>query len=156
LFQQFFSEVEWGPLDYLVVDLPPGTGDEPLSICQLLGKPLGAVIVTTPQDVALLDSRKAVVFAKEMEMDVLGIIENMSGLECPYCGNKIDLFKIGGGEKAAHELGVPFLGRIPIAPEVVAGGDDGVPIVFRKPDSRVAQAFKEVVSIIREAMKDKT
>ena len=151
LFQQFFTEVEWGPLDYLVVDLPPGTGDEPLSIAQLLGKPLGAVIVTTPQDVALLDSRKAVVFAQSMEMEVLGIIENMSGLHCPYCGREIDLFKVGGGEKAAHELGVPFLGRIPIDPEVVAGGDEGVPIILRKPDSVVAYAFGGVVSSIQKA-----
>ncbi len=144
LFQQFLTEVEWGPLDYLVVDLPPGTGDEPLSVAQLLGKPMSTVIVTTPQDVALLDSRKAVVFAREMEMDVLGIIENMSGLECPHCGRKIDLFKVGGGEKAAQELGVPFLGRIPIDPDVVTGGDAGVPIVFKSPDSKTAKMFKEL------------
>ncbi|MDQ7784139.1 MAG: Mrp/NBP35 family ATP-binding protein [Desulfomonilaceae bacterium] len=152
LFQQFLSEVEWGPLDYLVIDLPPGTGDEPLSIAQLLGKPLWAVIVTTPQDVALLDSRKAAVFGREMDMDVLGIVENMSGLTCPYCGGKIDLFKVGGGEQAARELGVPFLGRIPIDPEVVGAGDEGLPMVLRKPDSRVAHAFKKVAGSIMEAL----
>jgi ATP-binding protein involved in chromosome partitioning len=150
LFRQFLSEVEWGPLDYLVIDLPPGTGDEPLSIAQLLGKPISAVIVTTPQDVALLDSRKAVVFAREMEMDVLGIVENMSGLQCPHCGKKIELFKVGGGEKAAQELGVPFLGRIPIAPEVVVGGDNGVPTVLGKPDSAVARVFRDVAEAVRQ------
>jgi len=148
LFEQFLTEVEWGPLDYLVIDLPPGTGDEPLSIAHLLGKPLEAVIVTTPQDVAVLDSRKAVVFAREVGMDVLGIIENMSGFECPFCKTRIDLFKIGGGERAAKELRVPFLGRIPIDPDVVTASDRGIPTVLRKPDSKVADAFKEVVSVI--------
>ena len=144
LFQQFLADVDWGELDYLIVDLPPGTGDEALSIAQLMGKPLWAIIVTTPQDVALLDSRKAVVFGKTLETNVLGIIENMSGLECPYCGKHIDLFKVGGGEKAARELGVPFLGRIPIDPNVVAGGDEGVPIVLKQRGSRVAKAFEEL------------
>ncbi|MEJ2717528.1 MAG: Mrp/NBP35 family ATP-binding protein, partial [Deltaproteobacteria bacterium] len=127
LFQQFLADVDWGKLDYLIVDLPPGTGDEALSIAQLMGKPLWAIVVTTPQDVALLDSRKAVVFGKTLEANVLGIIENMSSLQCPYCGKHIDLFRVGGGEKAAHELGVPFLGRIPIDPNVVLGGDEGMP-----------------------------
>ena len=116
LFQQFISDVQWGDLDYLIVDLPPGTGDEPMSIAQILGKPLWAIIVTTPQDVALLDSRKSVVFAKSLEINVLGIIENMSGFVCPHCAGRIDLFKSGGGEKAAQELMVPFLGAIPIDP----------------------------------------
>jgi ATP-binding protein involved in chromosome partitioning len=152
LFEQFLTEVEWGPLDYLVIDLPPGTGDEPLSIAQLLGKPMAAVIVTTPQDVAVLDSRKAVVFAREVGMDVIGIIENMSGLECPFCKKSIDLFKIGGGEKAARELGVPFLGRVPIDPDVVAASDRGIPTVLLKPDSKVARAFKEVACVIESAL----
>lgn len=152
LFQQFLTDVEWGPLDYLVVDLPPGTGDEPLSIAQLLGKPMWAAIVTTPQDVALLDSRKAVVFAKTMELSVLGIIENMSGLACPFCGKSIDLFKVGGGEKAARELGVPFLGRIPIDPDVVTGGDLGLPIMLQKPGSTVAKAFEELAVKVGKAV----
>ena len=153
LFQQFLADVDWGELDYLIVDLPPGTGDETLSIAQLMGKPLWAVIVTTPQDVALLDSRKAVVFGKTLEANVLGIIENMSSLQCPYCGKQIDLFKVGGGEKAAHELCVPFLGRIPIDPDVVLGGDEGMPIVLQQPASRVAEAFEELAREVDEAVK---
>ncbi len=152
LLEQFLTEVEWGPLDYLVIDLPPGTGDEPLSIAHLLGKPMAAVIVTTPQDVAVLDSRKAVVFARELGMDVIGIIENMSGFECPFCKTRIDLFKIGGGEKAAKELGVPFLGRIPIDLDVVVASDRGIPTVLRKPDSEVADAFKQVASVIQASL----
>lgn len=155
LFHQFLTGVEWGPLDFLVIDLPPGTGDEPLSIAQLLGHPLSAIIVTTPQDVALLDSRKALVFAQTMEMDLLGIIENMSGLLCPYCGRQIDLFKVGGGMKAAKELGVPFLGRIPIDPEVVTSGDEGIPIVLRQPESKVTEAMSAIVKSIQEALTDK-
>jgi ATP-binding protein involved in chromosome partitioning len=144
LFQQFISDVDWGPLDYLVVDLPPGTGDEPLSIAQLLGQPLWAVIVTTPQDVALLDSRKSVVFARTLEMKTLGIIENMSGLACPHCGGVIDLFKTGGGAKAATELGVPFLGAIPIDPQIVTGGDAGVTIESADPQGSSAEAFRQL------------
>ncbi len=135
-----------------MIDLPPGTGDEPLSIAHLLGKPMAAVIVTTPQDVAVLDSRKAVIFAREVGMDVIGIIENMSGMECPFCKKPIDLFKIGGGEKAARELGVPFLGRLPIDPDVVAASDQGLPTVLWKPDSKVARAFKEVARVIEVAL----
>jgi Mrp family chromosome partitioning ATPase len=144
LFQQFLSDVEWGSLDYLIVDLPPGTGDEPLSIAQLLGQPLWAVIVTTPQDVALLDSRKSVVFARTLEMKTLGIIENMSGLACPHCGGVIDLFKTGGGAKAALELGVPFLGAIPIDPQIVTGGDAGVTIESADPQGSSAEAFRQL------------
>ena len=115
--RQFVADVKWGELDFLIVDLPPGTGDEPLTIAQLMPEADGAVVVTTPQDVALLDSRKSVTFARSLKMPVLGMVENMSGLICPHCGKEIDLFKMGGGEKAAHEMGVPFLGRIPIDPE---------------------------------------
>ena len=146
LFQQFLADVDWGQLDYLVVDLPPGTGDEPLSIGQLLGQPLYAVIVTTPQDVALLDSRKSVTFAKSVDMSVLGIIENMSGMTCPHCGESIDLFKKGGGEKAAHELDVPFLGGIPVDPGVVLGGDAGLPITMSEPECAVTKAFEALAA----------
>jgi Mrp family chromosome partitioning ATPase len=152
LFKQFLAEVNWGALDYLIVDLPPGTGDEPLSVAQLLGKPLWAVIVTTPQDVALLDSRKSVVFGHTLEMKVLGIVENMSGLICPHCGGRIDLFKTGGGERSSRDLNVPFLGAIPIDPQVVAGGDSGNPIAALDPDSKVAEAFRSLGREVDEAI----
>lgn len=152
VFKQFLSEVNWGDLDYLIVDLPPGTGDEPLSIAQLLGKPLWAVIVTTPQDVALLDSRKSVVFAHTLEMNTLGIVENMSGLICPHCGQGIDLFKTGGGARSSRELKVPFLGAIPIEPNVVTGGDAGIPISILSPDSATAAAFQLLGEQVEAAM----
>lgn len=133
--KQFLSDVNWGNLDYLIVDAPPGTGDEPLSVCQLISDINGAVIVTTPQDVAILDSRKSVQFAKELKLPVIGIIENMSGFICPHCQKDIDLFGIGGGEKAAVNLEVPFLGSIPIEPEVVKSGDSGLPFINLKKES---------------------
>ncbi len=143
--RQFVAEVKWGDLDFLLVDLPPGTGDEPLTIAQLLEDADGAIIVTTPQDVALLDSRKSVTFAQALKMPVLGIVENMSGLICPHCHNTIDLFKVGGGERAAEEMGVPFLGRIPLDPNVVLGGDDGSPIVLKDKSNPASKAFDEMV-----------
>lgn len=142
--KQFLGDVHWNELDYLIIDLPPGTGDEPLTIAQLLPNKAKAIVVTTPQDVALLDSRKAVNFAKKMELDVMGIVENMSILICPHCGGEIELFKVGGGEKAAKELKVPFLGRIPLEPDVVVSGDEGKPIVIKSPDSRSAKAFRDI------------
>ena len=151
--RQFLGEVEWGELDYLVADLPPGTGDEPLSIAQLIREGANAIIVTTPQDVALLDSRKSVNFARALKMEILGIVENMSGLSCPHCGTRIDLFKVGGGESAAGELGIPFLGRIPIDPAIVETGDSGEPFVVRYPDSASAVAFGEIVDGIDPAGK---
>lgn len=146
--RQFVADVKWGELDFLIVDLPPGTGDEPLTVAQLMPEADGAVIVTTPQDVALLDSRKSVTFAKALKLPVLGIVENMSGLICPHCGKEIDLFKMGGGEKAAHEMGVPFLGRIPIDPSVVDSGDSGKPIVISNRDSLATKAFDEIADKI--------
>jgi len=146
LFQQFLSDVDWGELDYLIVDLPPGTGDEPMSIAQLLGKPLWTIIVTTPQDVALLDSRKSVMFGKFLDMNILGIVENMSGLICPYCAGEIDLFKVGGGERASKDLDVPFLGTIPIDPAVVLGGDAGIPISNSDSGSNVSEIFRELAA----------
>lgn len=146
--KQFLGQVHWGKLDYLIIDLPPGTGDEPLSIAQLIPENDGAIIVTTPQDVALLDSRKSVGFAKALNMKVIGVIENMSGLKCPHCLNEINLFKTGGGETAAHELGVPFLGRIPIDPRIVETGDNGKPFVLQYSDSESSKAFKKIVETI--------
>jgi ATP-binding protein involved in chromosome partitioning len=148
--RKFIEDVYWGDLDYLIVDLPPGTGDEPLTIAQLIPNADGSIIVTTPQDVALLDSRKTVVFSEGLHLPVVGIVENMAGLICPHCGKEIDLFKIGGGEKAAHDLEVPFLGRIPIDPEVVDTGDNGVPIVAADPASPAATAFNGIIEKVVE------
>jgi len=142
--KQFLGDVEWGTLDFLIVDLPPGTGDEPLSVANLIEGMDGSIIVTTPQDVALLDSRKSVNFSRMLKIPVIGIVENMSGLKCPECGHLIPLFKIGGGEKAAKDLKVPFLGRIPIDPEVVQKSDSGTPYVVAYPDAEVTKAYNEI------------
>lgn len=128
--QQFLEEVEWGDLDLLVVDLPPGTGDEALSVAQLVGKSPIAVVVTTPQEVALLDASKAVTFARKVGVERIGVVENMSSLVCPHCGGGINLYGTGGGERLAAEMGIPFLGRVPLIPEVVRGGDEGRPAVL--------------------------
>jgi len=145
--QQFLGDVAWGELDWLVIDSPPGTGDEPLSVAQLIPAS-GAIIVTTPQEVSLMDSRKAVSFAQRLNLKILGIIENMSGMICPHCGGKIDLFKVGGGEKAAAELGVPFLGKIPIDPNIVSLGDEGKSFIDSYPDSDASQDFIKIVENI--------
>ncbi|MEJ2365816.1 MAG: P-loop NTPase, partial [Deltaproteobacteria bacterium] len=141
-----------GDLDFLFIDLPPGTGDEPLSVSMLIQEVDGAVIVTTPQDVALLDSRKAVSFSRQIRIPVLGIVENMSGMACPHCGESIDLFKIGGGEKAAKELGVPFLGRIPIDPRVVLSCDSGEPFVTEPDETPAKTAFTRVIENLLEQL----
>jgi len=148
--RQFLGEVNWGTLDYLIVDSPPGTGDEPLSICQLVKNLTGAIIVTTPQDIALLDSRKCVNFLRQLSVPIFGIIENMSGLNCPYCGEKIDLFKTGGGEKAAKELNIPFLGRIPFDSRIVETTDRGKPFVEVYPDSEAEKTINRISSFIDE------
>ena len=143
MIQQFLGAVEWGALDYLVIDLPPGTGDVQLTLTQ--AAPItGAVIVTTPQDVSLIDARKGLKMFQKVKVPVLGIVENMSSFACPHCGKETDIFRRGGGERTASELGVPFLGEIPIEPEIVVGGDEGSPIVIRSPGSPAAIAFKEV------------
>ncbi|MEA1950305.1 MAG: Mrp/NBP35 family ATP-binding protein [Planctomycetota bacterium] len=143
--QQFLANVIWGSLDYLVVDAPPGTGDEPMSIAQLVGSSAGAVIVTTPQDLAIADVRRCVTFCDQVSLPVVGILENMSGLRCPKCGERIDLFKRGGGMALALEMDVPFLGQIPIDPDVVMAGDAGTPLLRNGPQSPAAKAFTEVV-----------
>jgi len=152
--RQFLADVRWGELDFLIIDLPPGTGDEPLTIMQLLPEADGSVVVTTPQDVALQNSRKSIGFSRKLNIPVLGIIENMSGLTCPHCGKEIDLFKIGGGEKAAVELDVPFLGRIPLDPKVVTSGDEGMPIVISDTDSPAAAAYGLIVEEILKRLKE--
>ena len=150
--KQFLKDVEWGELDYLVVDAPPGTGDEPLSICQLIEDADGAVIVTTPQEVSILDVRKCVNFCRQLETPILGVVENMSGFVCPHCGKATDLFKKGGGEKMATELGVPFLGAVPIDPSVVEGGDSGAPVVTNSPESTAAKGFAAIVDKLMKGM----
>jgi ATP-binding protein involved in chromosome partitioning len=143
--QQFLAEVNWGPLDYLIVDLPPGTGDEALTIAQLAPNVQGAVIVTTPQDVAVMDATKAVKFIEKLDLSVIGIIENMSGMICPHCSSSVDLFGTGGGKKAAEDLGVPFLGTIPLDPAMVKAGDEGRPFVLRHADTPAWKAVDEVM-----------
>jgi Mrp family chromosome partitioning ATPase len=145
--QQFLGDVIWGELDWLVIDSPPGTGDEPLSVAQLIPA-TGAVVVTTPQDVSVLDSRRAVAFARKLNLSMVGIVENMSGLTCPHCGGHIDLFKTGGGEQAAAELAVPFLGKIPLAPEIVTLGDAGKSFLDTHPDSEASRAMLAIVDRI--------
>lgn len=129
---QFLTDVNWGSLDYLVVDLPPGTGDEALSIAQLAPNLRGAVIVTTPQEVATLETSKAVRFVEKLDIPVIGVVENMSGMICPHCQTEIDVFGKGGGKKMADDLGVPFLGSIPLDIEMRQAGDAGKPAVIRR------------------------
>ena len=140
--KQFLGEIEWGDLDYLVIDSPPGTGDEPLSVCQLIPEADGSIIVTTPQDVALIDSRKTVRFSEALKIPVIGIIENMAGLKCPHCGEIINLFKIGGGEKTAENMHLTFLGRIPIEPEIVESCDNGQAYIYDHADQEAAKSMQ--------------
>ena len=136
----FIGQVEWGQLDYLIIDLPPGTGDLQLTLCQSV--PLsGAVIVTTPQDVSLKIARRGLRMFETLNISILGIIENMSTFTCPHCGKDTDIFRRGGGEQMSRELGVPFLGAIPLDADIVTGGDEGRPIVEAKPNSVAAQAY---------------
>lgn len=146
---QLLGEVDWGELDYLIVDLPPGTGDAQLTLTQKV--PLsGAVIVTTPQDVALIDARKGLAMFRKVNVPVVGIVENMSGFVCPHCGEETHVFKQGGGERTAEILGCPFLGAIPLDPAIVQGGDDGEPIVVAQPEGPHADAFKRVAEAVGE------
>ncbi len=146
--QQFIEDVNWGPLDYLIIDMPPGTGDEALSIIQLIPKADGTIIVTTPQEVSLLDAKKSVTFSALAKIPIIGLVENMSGFVCPHCGEVTDIFKSGGGEDAANQLGIKFLGRVPIEPGVVVSGDKGMPIVIAEPESASAKAFNGIVKKI--------
>lgn len=150
--KQFLEDVNWGGIDYLVVDLPPGTGDEALSIIQLAPHLEGAVIVTTPQDVAVLDATKSVKFAEQINVRVLGIVENMSGMVCPHCGERIDLFGKGGGKKAAEDLGVPFLGEIPLDIEMRIAGDEGRPFIIRSADKDKSETWKHVDQVIENIL----
>lgn len=153
---QFLGDVYWGDLDYLLVDLPPGTGDEALSVAHLIKDVDGAIIVTTPQDVALLDSRKAVTFARQLKLPLVGIVENMSGFNCPHCHKAIDLFKKGGGEKAAREMLVPFLGSIPLEPEIVIRGDSGVPLAASDEYPEITRAFEAICKRWQELLEERS
>ena len=145
--RQFISDVEWGELDHLIIDSPPGTGDEPLSVAQTISD-AKAVIVTTPQEISLADVRKSINFCKTVNMEIFGIIENMSGFDCPHCGEAINIFGSGGGEKTAETFNIPFLGKIPFDPKVVSCGDSGLSYQDANPDSAVTKAFAEVAGEI--------
>jgi ATP-binding protein involved in chromosome partitioning len=141
--RQFLTDVDWGALDYMVIDLPPGTGDAQLTLAQTL--PLtGAVIVATPQDVALADVVRGVTMFKRLEVPVLGVVENMSYFVCPHCGERTDIFDHGGAHRMADKMGVPFLGEIPLDPKIRLGGDTGLPVAITEPDSPLGRAFKNV------------
>ena len=148
LVRQFLKDVAWGCLDYLVVDSPPGTGDEPMSVAQLIGSRAGAVIVTTPQDLAISDVRRCISFCNDVSLPVVGVVENMSGFVCPNCGETINLFKAGGGEALAKEMGVPFLGPIPVDPEIVSSGDAGTLLTGINAETPSGEAFADIVRLI--------
>jgi Mrp family chromosome partitioning ATPase len=149
--RQFLGDAEWGELDYLICDLPPGTSDETLDILQLIPDE-NVIVVTTPQEVALMDARKTIKMAMVMERKILGIIENMSGFNCPHCGEYIDLYPPGGAEKASTDFNVSLLGKIPFEIEVSQQGDQGLPFILKYPESKSAKAFKETVKKIRELL----
>lgn len=141
--KQFIGDIDWGNLDFLIIDAPPGTGDEPLTVAQTIPD-AKAIIVTTPQEVALADVRKSINFCKTVKMEIFGLIENMSSYSCPHCGERIELFGTGGGEKTANQMGVRFLGRIPFDPQMVACGDSGVCYQESHSDSAVTKAFIDI------------
>jgi ATP-binding protein involved in chromosome partitioning len=150
---QFLSDIDWGELDFLVIDLPPGTGDAQLTLTQ--SAPLtGAIIVTTPQDVSLIDARKGLRMFQEVRVPVLGIVENMSYFICPKCGERSEIFRHGGGQRCAQEIGVPFLGAIPIDPTVAVQGDLGVPVVESHPDSEVAKVYHQIADRVIAAAQE--
>jgi ATP-binding protein involved in chromosome partitioning len=153
--RQFLSEIVWGELDILFIDLPPGTGDEPLSIAQLLPDIDGFIIVTMPSELSRAVVNKAITFAQRLGMPITGIVENMSGFVCPTCGDKIDIFQSGGGKKMSEETGVPFLGKIPIDPKVSMDSDKGSAFVIEHVDSPAAKAFIEIVKKVDSYLKEK-
>ena len=148
MIKQFLKDVDWGSLDFLVIDCPPGTGDEPLSIIQLLECADGALIVTTPQEVALADVRKSISFCRNLNLPILGVVENMSGFVCPNCAERIDIFKSGGGEQMARQMHVRFLGRIPIDPQVVDACDSGKPFIHYHKQTAASTAFEKIAEAL--------
>ena len=153
--EQFLSDIVWGELDYLLVDLPPGTGDEALSVMQLIPDLDGIITVTTPQDVAVLDTKRSVDMAKVMRIPIIGVIENMSSFACPHCGEVTQIFRSGGGEKVARELGVALLGSIPIDPRIAEAGDSGEPFIVKN-EGPAKDAFEAIVAEIEESIKKRT
>jgi ATP-binding protein involved in chromosome partitioning len=153
IIQQFLVDITWGDLDFLLVDLPPGTGDEPLSVMQLIPEIDGVIIVTMPSEVSQAVVKKAITFAKQLCVPVIGIIENMSGFVCPECGAKLDIFKTGGGKKIAEDLSVSYLGKIPIDPAVCINSDSGTPFIAENPDSPTVKAFTKIVTNIKQSLK---
>jgi len=151
--RQFLSDIVWGELDFLFIDLPPGTGDEPLSIAQLLPDLDGVVIVTMPSQLSSSVVRKAITFAERLNMPIIGVVENMSGFVCPHCKEKIEIFQSGGGKKMAEETGLLFLGSIPIDPEIGVDSDKGHPFVVAHKDSAAAKAFMEIVEKVEAYLK---
>jgi ATP-binding protein involved in chromosome partitioning len=141
--RQFIGEVDWGELDFLIIDSPPGTGDEPLTVAQTISD-AQAIIVTTPQEVALADVRKSINFCRTLKMEIFGLIENMSGFTCPHCNKMVELFGSGGGEKTARDMGIQFLGRIPFDPNFVSCGDNGISFQEKYMDSQVTKVFSEI------------
>jgi Mrp family chromosome partitioning ATPase len=149
--RQFVADMDWGELDYLIIDAPPGTGDEPLSVAQTIPN-VKAIVVTTPQKVALADVRKSINFCKTVEMDIVGVVENMSGFVCPHCNQTVDIFKTGGGENLARDLDLPFLGKVPMDPKVVIAGDDGAPYLSSDAVSPATEAFAAVVTAVENRL----
>jgi Mrp family chromosome partitioning ATPase len=152
IIKEFFIHVDWGELDYLIIDLPPGTSDEPLSIAQYVKDCNGVLIVTTPQEVSLLDISKAVTFTRLLKLPILGLVENMSGFTCPHCGKTVDIFKKGSAEKAAKDMGIPYLGAIPIDPAITTTGDSGQPFMAEKKETPSTKAFKAIVDRVQKVM----
>jgi ATP-binding protein involved in chromosome partitioning len=153
--RQFLSDIVWGDLDVLLIDLPPGTGDEPLSVAQLLPEMDGVVIVTIPSEVSQIVVKKSAFFARQVGMPIIGIVENMSGFVCPKCGSKADIFQSGGGRKIAEELRIPFLGSIPIDQSVCQDADRGTPFILEHVDSPASKSFMEIVEKIEDFLKSK-
>jgi ATP-binding protein involved in chromosome partitioning len=154
--RQFLSDVVWGELDLLLIDLPPGTGDEPLSVAQLLPEMDGVIIVTIPSEVSQIVVKKAVMFAKKLGLQIIGVIENMSGFICPNCGARIDIFQSGGGRRIAEEMGIPFLGSIPIDQKICEDSDKSVPFIAEHKDSQASKVFMEIVQKIEQFLEHKT
>ena len=153
--RQFLSDIVWGEMDLLLIDLPPGTGDEPLSVAQLLPEMDGVIIVTIPSEVSQIVVKKAVTFARKLGMPIIGVIENMSGFVCPNCGAKVDIFQSGGGKKIAEELGIPFLGSIPIDQKICEDADKGMSFIVEHVDSPATKAFMEIVRKIEQFLEKK-